>query len=263
VALAGHRGRVVFHHHDLAWQRSELRALESEFPPRVPGALHGVINQRSRRELDARGYAGAVTIHNRFDLDTEPDAGRRDATRKEFGFADDEIVLLHPARAIPRKNVPGGVRYAAALQAALPARPVRYWLSRHAEDSYGATLERVLERSTVPTTVGSTRDVSDAYAACDAAVFPSTWEGFGNATIESIAARRPMAVFHYPVLGEITAYGLRFFELDDAPALARFLREPDEQWLETNLRRARLNFSIADLPAAIDAAFNAHGWLSW
>jgi hypothetical protein len=72
-----------------------------------------------------------------------------------------------------------------------------------------------------------------------------------------------MAVFHYPVLGEITAYGLRFFDLDDAPALARFLRDPDERWLDTNLRRARLNFSIAELPAAIDAAFNAHGWLSW
>jgi hypothetical protein len=94
-------------------------------------------------------------------------------------------------------------------------------------------------------------------------VFPSTWEGFGNATIESVAARRPLAAFRYPVIGEITAYGLRFFELDDAEAMARFVRAPDEQLLDTNLRRARANFSIADLPGAIDAAFSAHGWMAW
>ena len=107
------------------------------------------------------------------------------------------------------------------------------------------------------------RTAADAYAACDAVVFPSTWEGFGNPTIESIAARRPLAAFHYPVLHEITAYGLRFFELDDAAALARFIRDPDARLLDTNLRRARTAFSIAELPAAIDAAFNAHGWLAW
>jgi hypothetical protein len=70
-------------------------------------------------------------------------------------------------------------------------------------------------------------------------------------------------VFPYPVIGEIAAYGLRFFDLDDAPALARFIRSPDERLLDTNLRRARINFSIADLPAAIDAAFSGHGWLAW
>jgi glycosyltransferase involved in cell wall biosynthesis len=266
VALAGHSGRVVLHHHDLPWQRTNFREYEDEFPPRLPGALHVAINHRSRRELEARGYAEPTTIHNRFDLD-EPahraDPPRREATRAELGFADNDVVLLQPARAIPRKNVPGGVRYAAELQRALPDRRVRYWLSGPAEDGYGPTLERVLERSVVPTTMGRASTAAAAYAACDAVVFPSTWEGFGNPTIESIAARRPLAVFRYPVIGEITAYGLRYFDLDDAPALARFIRNPDARLLDTNLRRARINFSLADLPAAIDAAFSGHGWLAW
>jgi glycosyltransferase involved in cell wall biosynthesis len=265
-ALAGYSGRVVLHHHDLPWQRTNFREHEHEFPPRVPGALHVTINHRSRRELEARGYGEATTIHNRFDLDepaTRTDPARRETTREELGFADDDVVLLQPARAIPRKNVPGGVRYAAELQRALPDRQVRYWLSGPAEDGYGPTLERVLERSVVPTIVGRARTVADAYAACDAVVFPSTWEGFGNPTIESIAARRPLTVFRYPVIGEITAYGLRYFDLDDAAALARFVRSPDTRLLDTNLRRARINFSLADLPAAIDAAFSAHGWLAW
>jgi glycosyltransferase involved in cell wall biosynthesis len=265
-ALSQHRGRIVLHHHDLPWQRTSFRDYETEFPPRLTGALHVTINHRSRRELEARGYEGSTTIHNRFELDAQADLhdpARRDATRAELGFADDDVVLLQPARAIPRKNVPGGVRYAAELQRALPDRRVRYWVSGPAEDEYGPTFERVLERSTVPTTVGRARTAPDAYAACDAVVFPSTWEGFGNPTIESIAHRRPLAVFRYPVIGEIAAYGLRYFDLDDAPALARFVRNPDERLLDTNLRRARINFSIADLPAAIDAAFSGHGWLAW
>ena len=262
-ALAAHRGRVVLHHHDLAWQRTSFRAYEAEFPPRIPGALHLTVNHRSRRELEARGYDGAATVHNRFDLDTPPQSAHREATRAEHGFDADDVVLLQPARAIERKNVPGGVRYAAALQAAMPDRRVRYWLSGPAEDGYGSTLARILERSTVPTTIGRAANAIDAYAASDAVVFPSTWEGFGNPTIESIAARRPLAVFRYPVLGEITAYGLRYFDLDEPDTMARFIRTPDEQLLETNLRRARLNFSIADLPAALDAAFSGHGWLAW
>jgi len=121
----------------------------------------------------------------------------------------------------------------------------------------------VLERSPVPVTVGRVTDAAAAYAASDAVVFPSTWEGFGNPTIETIAAQRPLAVFPYPVLGEITAYGLRYFDLDDAGALARFLRTPDPNLFATNLRRARANFSVTDLPAAIEAAFLAHGWRAW
>jgi mannosylglucosylglycerate synthase len=263
AALESYPGRVVLHHHDLPWQRVDFRAFEAEFPPRLPGALHVAINHRSRRELEARGYADQATIHNRFDLDGPHDASRRESTRAELGFAADDVVVLQPARAIPRKNVPGGVRFTAELQRALPDRRVRYWLSGPAEDGYGAILDRVLERATVPTTVGRAGTASDAYAASDAVVFPSTWEGFGNPTIESIAARRPLAVFRYPVLGEITAYGLRFFDLDDAAGVARFVRAPDDRLLETNLRRARINFSLADLPAAIEAAFSAHGWLAW
>jgi mannosylglucosylglycerate synthase len=263
AALAAYGGRVVLHHHDLSWQRSSFRRHENEFPPRLAGALHVAINHRSRRELEARGYAGPATIHNRFELDPPAEPPRRGETRAALGFADDDLVILQPARAIERKNVPGGVRYAAELQRALADRRVRYWLSGPAEDGYAETLDRILERSAVPTTVGRAATAADAYAASDAVVFPSTWEGFGNPTIESIAARRPLAVFRYPVLGEITAYGLRYFDLDDAAALARFIRAPDERLLDTNLRRARVNFSIADLPAAIDAAFAAHGWLAW
>lgn len=262
VAAGG--GRVVLHHHDLPWQRRHLRALEAEFPPRIPGVLHLTINLRSRRELLARSYEPVATIHNHFDLDAPP--GDRATTRAQLGFEPDDIVLFQPARAIERKNVPGGVRFANALhqrlaRAAANGR-VRYWLTGPAEDGYGPTLERVLGQCEVPVTLGRAPSPADGYAACDVVLFPSTWEGFGNPVIESIAARRPLVVFPYPVLAEIVASGLEFFSPDAVDEVMRFLARPDEAYLERQLRRARLNFSRSALPGAFAAVLSEMGW-SW
>jgi len=260
-ALQAQTGRVVMHHHDLPWQRRGLAEHEQAFPPRPDGALHVTVNLRSRNDLEARGYREVAVIHNRFDFDAPP--GNRAATREQLGFARDDVVVLQPARAIERKNVPGGVLFAGALSECLADSTVRYWLSGPAEDGYGPTLDRVLARSTVDVTVGRAPSAADAYAAADAIVFPSTWEGFGNPTIESIVARRPLAVFRYPVLAEIAAHGLQFFDLDEAADVARFVQSPDRARLDANVRRARAAFSLADLPTAITEVFEMHGWWSW
>lgn len=259
--LSNRRGRVVFRHHDLPWQRRSLTDLEGEFPPRIEGALHATVNLRSRRELHARRYDGVFTIRNRFDFDAP--LGDRAATRARLGFAGDDVVVFQPARAIERKNVPGGVRFTNTLARRLPERAVRFWLSGPAEEGYDPILARVLERAAVPVTTGRAGDAADAYAACDVVAFPSTWEGFGNPVLESVWARRPLAVFAYPVLGEIVSTGLKVFDIADVDGVARFLRTPDERLLEVNLRRARSAFSLCDLPAAVEEAFIEHGWESW
>jgi glycosyltransferase involved in cell wall biosynthesis len=263
-AAAQHPGRIVFRHHDLPWQRRRLQHLEATFPPRVPGALHATINLRSRRELEARGYANATAIHNYFDLDPRP--GDRETTRKHFGFADDEFVLFQPARAIERKNVPGGLRFARHLEQLVRDRELRYWLSGPAEDGYAPTLDRLQERTTIPMTLGRAPTAADAYAAADLVVVPSTWEGFGNPILESIAFRRVCAAFPYPVLAEITAAGVRVFSTERPEPLVKFLAEPDEtreRYHEVNVHRARISFDLSQLPAAIDAAFARRGWIAW
>ena len=64
--------------------------------------------------------------------------------------------------------------------------------------------------------------MSDAYAACDLVVFPSTGgEGFGQPVIESVWADRPLAVLSYPALEEILALGFSFLPADDPDAVAR------------------------------------------
>jgi glycosyltransferase involved in cell wall biosynthesis len=258
-ALRLTRSRVVLHHHDLPWQRPQTAAV-TDFPPRPEGALHVAINARSVAELAARGV-DAVEITNAFDLDGP--LGDRATTRRILGFADDEIVVLQPARAIPRKNVPAALRFAEALSDLAAPRPVRFWLSGPAEDGYEDTLTELLATARVPHTLGLGPSPADAYAASDIVVFPSTVEGFGNPVIESMIARRPLVVGHYPVLDEILAHGFELFSVDEPEAAAKWLADPDAGTLDRNLARAREHYALADLPAKIDAAFRAHGWTAW
>jgi len=247
VVAASCRGRpTVLHHHDLPWQRPHLAGHPP--PPDDPAWRHVTINELSRRELAARGIA-AVTVYNAFDPDVAD--GERDRTRRALGIADGEPLVLQPTRALPRKNVAGGLAVAAALGAT-------YWLLGPAEDGYGPELEALLAsaRSPVrhgPGAGGAGRDVGDAYAACDVVTLPSTWEGFGNPAVESALHRRPLAVGPYPVASELAAFGFSWFGLDDHGPLGDWLEHPDPALLEANRAVARRHFNVADLPARLDA----------
>jgi glycosyltransferase involved in cell wall biosynthesis len=234
AVVAARRGRpTLLHHHDLPWQR-ERYAEVTGWPPTDDAWQHVTINDVTRHELAARGI-DSVTIRNGFDVDVAP--GDRATTREALGFDGDELVLLHPVRAIARKDVPAAIRLAEALGAT-------YWLSGPAEEDYAPTLERVLAaarcrvvREPFPSSV------ADAYAAADAVAFPSTWEGFGNPLIESALHRRPLAVRRYPVAEELAAFGFEWFPVDDPAPLRSFLAEPDEALLDRNRQRARAHFS--------------------
>ena len=134
-----------------------------------------------------------------------------------------------------------------------------YWLTGPAEDGYERELGQAMATTTLRVVHGRAGCTVDAYAAADVVAFPSTWEGFGNPVIESVVARRPLAVHWYPVLDEILA-GVRVFSVDDAGELAAWLRAPDHSLLEANRELARREFSLADLPGRLDAAFAMNGW---
>jgi glycosyltransferase involved in cell wall biosynthesis len=256
--LAEHNGAVAFHHHDLPWQRAGLAAPPG-IPPHRPNSLHATVNDQSRIQLEHRGFE-AVTIRNTFDLD--PPRGDRDATRAEFGFAPDDLVLLQPSRAIPRKNVPAAVEFATEL-AALETRNVQLWITGPAEDGYDIVFARILAEATIPITVGRASSVADAYAAADLVVYPSTWEGFGNPVIESIAHRRPIAVGSYPALDELRAFGVELLSVDDPESARAWLADPRPEMLESNVELVRPHCSVTDLPSRLAAVFARVGWDAW
>ena len=259
AVLAQHRGPVVFHHHDLPWQRAGLFCPDN-IPPRRPNSLHVTISDHSRSQLENRGFE-AITVRNAFDLDPRP--GDREGTRAAFGFAPDELVLLQPTRAIPRKNVPAAIEFAHELAERERDRRVRLWITGPAEDGYDDVFARLLDTSRVPVNVGRAASAADAYAAADLVLFPSTWEGFGNPVIESIAQRRPIAVGNYPVLDELRAFGVELLSIDDPERVQAWLHTPEPDVLERNVDLVRPHCSLADLPERLRHALAGAGWTSW
>ncbi len=231
---------AILRHHDLAWQRESLAHLEG--PRDDPRWVHVTINERSRLELAARGVV-ATTLYNAFDCD--PPLGRRAETRASLGVGDERLLLL-ASRAIARKNVAGAFRLAARLGATL-------WLLGPPDDGYDDELERLVGAADVEVRRGPVGSIDDAYAASDLVVVPSFWEGFGNPTLESVTHRRPLAAYPYPVLGELRARGLSFFDLEDVADIESFLDDPDERRYERNLAIARRDFNLANLASRLEA----------
>jgi len=242
AVAAAIKGRpAILHHHDPGWQRPHLAAAAEDagLPPDDRAWAHVTINHLSRRQMAERGV-DATTIPNCFDTDAAP--GNRARARAAFGLAAGDRLLLHPTRAIPRKNVPAGITLAGSLGAV-------YWLLGPAEDGYGPELDRLVARTTATVVRGTPPGVTlaDAYAAADAVCLPSTWEGFGNATVESAVHRRPLALGAYPVAREIAAYGFRWFPADDPVPLRRWLDDPDPALLDGNAAIAARHFSLGRL----------------
>jgi len=248
AALAGRP--AILHHHDPPWQRDEW-AHVTELPPTDPAWRHVAINELTRRELAVRGIE-ATTIYNGFDVDEPP--GDRTMTRVALGVGPTQRLLVHPVRAIPRKDVPAAIRLAERLEAT-------YWLLGPPELGYAYDLAVALDRARCPVIhQPSPGTMADAYAAADAVAFPSTWEGFGNPPIEAAIHHRPVAVGPYPVGDELRALGFRWFPTEDPTPLDGFLHHPDATLLEENHELARRHFSQARVEADLRALLDGAGW---
>jgi glycosyltransferase involved in cell wall biosynthesis len=229
------RGRpAVLRHHDLPWERERYAGITT-WPPDDPGWRHVTVNELARAELAARRGIAATTIYHGFSEERRPEA--RDPVRAALGVGA-ELLILQPTRAIPRKNIDVGLAIAETLGAT-------FWLTGPAEDGYAGELERLLERTPVPVRrrLPDGVDMAAAYAACDAVVLPSSWEGFGLPLIEAALHRRPIVVADFPVAAELRAFGFRWFPVDDPAQLAAWLADPDPALLDHNEKIAEEHFS--------------------
>jgi glycosyltransferase involved in cell wall biosynthesis len=251
VVAATLAGRpCVLHHHDLPWQRPRFAGHGP--PPDDRRWAHVTINELSRHQLAEHGIS-ATTVYNSFDTGRAGAVGvgdRRARVRSSLGLGDTDRLVLQPTRALPRKNVGAGLAAAEALGAT-------YWLLGPAEDGYGPELDRLVAGATCPVALEWPGPIPDggveaAYAASDVIALPSTWEGFGNPSVESAVHRRPLLIGPYPVAAELAAFGFRWFGLDDLGDLARWLDAPDPALLDHNLAVADAHFSLRDLPGRLE-----------
>ena len=249
---------ALLHHHDLPWQRPQFA--DDPPPPTDDRWSQVTINQLSRRQLAGRGIA-ATTVYNSFVMPSPVGPGgdaaadrRRRRVRASLGVDGAARLVLQPTRAIPRKNIAGGLAVAAGLDAT-------YWLLGPAEDGFGPELEDLVAAARCPVVLGAPGGpavtIDDAYLACDVVTLPSTWEGFGNPSVESVVHRRPLAIGPYPVASELAAFGFEWFGLSDTDRLRRWVDAPDAALLDRNLAVASAHFSTRDLPERIAAVLPA------
>jgi mannosylglucosylglycerate synthase len=247
------RGRpAILHHHDPPWQRARYAHITS-LPIDDPSWRHVTISRMTERQLRRRGFA-ATTIPNAFDTEAPP--GDRDGVRARLGVHPGERLVLHPVRAIARKDVPAALRLARSVGAT-------YWLAGPTEEDYAATLEPLLARPGVRVLRDRFTSIPDAYAAADAVLYPSLWEGFGLPPLEAAVHRRPVAVGHYPVADELRAMGFRWLPPDDPAPLAAALDDPPslKADLDANHELVRARFSLAALRDALRDLLAGAGWL--
>lgn len=250
VAGALRGRRAVLRHHDLPWERERYAHLRG-WPPDDPGWQHVAISRHSATQLAGRGIAATAVYHGYARI---PRRGDRSAGRAALGIGPQQRLLLQPTRAIPRKNVGAGIALAQALGAV-------YWLTGAAEEGYGPQLAELLSRAHCPVRRGlpSGLRMADAYAAADAVVLPSTWEGFGMPLIESALAYRPLAVSDYPVAREVAGLGFGWFPVDNPAPLAAWFADPDPALLTRNRALARFYFGPEALAGRLSATLARAG----
>jgi len=248
------RGRpAVMHHHDPAWQRARF-AHVTDLPPDDPAWLHVTINDLTRHQMAERGIT-ATTIRNGFATDTP--VGDRQSTRDRLGLPSDELLVVHPVRAIPRKEVGRAVAITEELGGT-------YWLLGPAEDGYGPELARELAAARCPVIHAPLAGRADLYAAADMVVFPSTWEGFGNPPVEASLALRPVVVGRYPVAQELRALGFSWFDADDLGPVRSWLASPPEQrqaLLAADRATAVRELSLTRMADRLESLLSTAGWL--
>ena len=282
----------VAHHHDFYWERDRYMVngvsdyLRMAFPPVLPTLEHIVINTPAQEQLGLRTGMSSRVIPNVMDFahpPAPPDEYAADA-REALGVADDELLVLQPTRVVQRK----GIEHAIELVGRM-GRKAKLVISHASGDEgydYEQRLREYSELMQVDTLFvsdiiderrGTTPDgrkiytLQDIYPHADLVTYPSTFEGFGNAFLESIYFRKPIVVNAYSIYTkDIKPKGFQVIELDGYvthAAVDQALRVLDDdslrrEMVEHNYRLGERYYSYAVLQRNLREYMMEHNWFA-
>ena len=278
---------TLAHHHDFYWERDyyEINCvgdlLAKAFPPDLPNVRHMVINSMAQKKLASMGIE-SIVMPNILDFDQEP-MGIDDFNqnlRTEIGLEKEDLIFLQPTRVIPRK----GIELSIELIEKLKNPRIKLLITHHAEYNSIHYLEEICAiaaRARVPLLylparfkpirqagvgIGKVFSLWDAYIHADFVVYPSLYEGFGNALIEALFFRKPILVNRYQVFkDDIEPTGLMAVKihgtitdtvLNDVRSLLADQKQIDHM-TETNIKIAKEHFSFALAESLLDRILNS------
>jgi glycosyltransferase involved in cell wall biosynthesis len=272
---------TIAHHHDFFWERTRFQVggmldfLDRCFPPNLPNIQHVTINSLAQSRLKARRGIDSLVVPNVHDFATPPpgmDAYNADF-REKIGLQASDLLILQPTRVIQRK----GIELALELVNRLQLPTAKLIITHSAGDegmSYWNWIEYEAKCMGVPlllvdqwvaeerTSVQGKKQYTlwDAYPHADLVTYPSLYEGFGNALLETIYFRRLAVVNRYPVyVADLAPLGFEFIELEDCVdekvvrQVRDLLRSPEQVRLmtEKNYQIAQEHFSLQVLKKKI------------
>ena len=293
--LVEHTGiRIICHDHDFHWERGaryhtpfpELQEIIREtFPLQIPHARHAVINTYSKNYLKEKYGIDSVMVPNVMDFD-QP-YGQKDNFNKDLleaiGIANGDIPLFQITRIVRRK----GIETALELLEKLDDKNVKLVVTGSAADDdrkgyYKELVDYIEEKKIGDRVVFAEKKIlndravapdsekiyslSDAYANATACTYFSNYEGFGNAFIEAVLAKKPIFVNNYkpvywPVIG---SKGFKTVMIEDNQLTDSALTEIDQilhnkkiqkEIAEHNYMLGKTHFSYTTLREKMEVLF--------
>ncbi len=276
---------TVTHDHDFHWERGERyksihpeinQLVDDSFPLLIPHVRHAVINTFGVETLKNRFNIDAVNVPNVMDFTKPygiPDENNNFYFRK-MGVRKNDIALLQVTRIVRRK----GIETAISLLDKLQDKKIKLVITGNYKDDenriyYNELVDLVHDLNLTSQVIPMAHDVlnhdhlSDVYAHGTACTYFSTYEGFGNAFIESVLAKKPIFVNNYkPVyMPDIGSKGFKTVMLEDSQLtddkvkdMAEIIYSPDlaKEIGEYNFELGKKHFSYEVLEEKLTQLFS-------
>jgi len=277
----------VAHHHDFVWERERflLNSVEdylmAAFPPPIKSIEHVIINSIAANEFSRRTGLSSHMIPNVMDFDTPPppldDYGR--GFRADIGLEEDDLLILQPTRVVRRK----GIEHSIELAHRLAPERAKLVITHDCHDEGDRYLRRIedyanllgVELVFANNRIGAVRGTSpqghklygvwDAYQNADLITYPSTYEGFGNAFLETVYYKKPIVCNRYSIYRtDIEPCGFRAIVMDGYPTdevvgeMRQVLANASlrEEMVEHNYQVAKEYFSYGRAATELAAILN-------